>query len=244
VKAKKDGVAKGLAEEEAVVRFLTVHPDFLRDHPQLLDILEVSQGVPGAVSLLERQVRRLREQNERLRAHQAQLIAAARRNEDLGNRLHELALSLLEAEDAEDVVAVAREQLRSRCGLDAMGLYLWARSDPAPRLSFTLPQSEGDERFGDVIRGGRAVFPGTKDARVHDLLGCAELGSVVLVPLADGHWHGVLGLGSTDPERFREGMGTLFVCQLAALIARALRVRLEGLVDVSAPQELSTDVRI
>lgn len=214
-------------DDDAVVAYLCAHPGFLRRHPEVLDVLEVSQGVHGAVSLLERQVERLREQNTRLRRHIGQLIEAARRNEDLGNSLHELALALLEAEDAEDVVAMAHEHLRSRCALSAMGLRIWSRHVPAPECSFTMPESEGRQRFETLLRAGRVLFPDVRNAAVQALLEGAEASSVVLVPVADGHWCGLLALGSEDPNRFREGMGTLFVSQLGALILRALRVRIE-----------------
>ena len=217
----------GIPTEEAVVRFLREDPGFLRRHPELLEVLEVAQGVRGAVSLLEFQARRLRERNDRLRAQQARLIEAARRNEDLGNRLHELALALMEAEDAEDVVAVAREHLRAQCAIAAMNLRLWCRGDPGRGLSFTLPEAQVQHGLAELLRERRVLFVDPAHDAVRALLGEASVRSAVLVPMADGHWKGVLALGSEDPSRFRDGMGTLFVSQLGALLGRALRTRLE-----------------
>ncbi len=220
--------ARALPSEEAVVRFLRAEPGFLRRHPELVELLEVSQGVRGAVSLLEVQTRRLRERNAQLRAQQARLIEAARRNEDLGNRLHELALALMEAEDAEEVVAIAREHLRAHCALAAMNLRLWCRGAPDCRFSFLLPEAEVHDDYADLVRRYRVRFVAPTHEAVQELLGHAPVRSAVLAPIADGHWKGVLALGSEDPARFRDGMGTLFVSQLAALLGRALRTRLEA----------------
>ena len=237
------GEQESVCDEAAVVRYLRAHREFLCRHPELLELLEVSQGVRGAVSLLEHQVRRLRERVARLRAQQVRLIEAARRNEDLGNRLHELALALMEAEDAEDVVAVAREHLRAQCALVAMDLRVWRPGSGVSSLSFVLSDAEAEERFGELTHERRVLFLDPGDARIRELLSGAEaVRSAVVAPLADGHWRGLLALGSEDPERFREGMGTLFVRQLAALLGRALRTRMEPTGRAGRPNWSPTDV--
>ena len=51
--------------EQAVVDYLTAHPDFFTRHPQLLRDLSLPHDSGNAVSLIERQVELLRKQAER-----------------------------------------------------------------------------------------------------------------------------------------------------------------------------------
>ena len=52
---------------EMVADYLRRHPEFFNDHPELVAEIAVPHGSGDAVSLVERQVRALREQNEETR---------------------------------------------------------------------------------------------------------------------------------------------------------------------------------
>ncbi|MGB5292560.1 MAG: DUF484 family protein, partial [Lysobacterales bacterium] len=52
--------------EEVVSKYLRQNPDFLEKQPALLKHLELSHASGPAVSLIERQVQYLRQQNEAL----------------------------------------------------------------------------------------------------------------------------------------------------------------------------------
>jgi hypothetical protein len=49
--------------------------------------------------------------------------------------------------------------------------------------------------------------------------------SSALVPLGSREPHGVLALGSHDPNRFHEGQGTVYLTRLGELLAAALARR-------------------
>ena len=73
--------------------FLEQHPDFLVEHPDLLETLQVPHGLDGpAVSLVERQVQVLRDRQAESRQRLAELVRNARDNEALVGRVHALAL--------------------------------------------------------------------------------------------------------------------------------------------------------
>ena len=54
--------------EAAVVAFLEANPDFFQKQPELLNKLMLPHDVPGATSLVTRQLGVLRERNQALRA--------------------------------------------------------------------------------------------------------------------------------------------------------------------------------
>jgi uncharacterized protein YigA (DUF484 family) len=67
--------------EEAVARYLEDHPDFFLTHGALLEGLQIPhRDSAGAVSLIERQVRVLRERNQALQDQLRELIEIAREN--------------------------------------------------------------------------------------------------------------------------------------------------------------------
>src|SRR5690554_6019226 len=83
---------------EDVVEFLSKNPEFFSNYPDLLGKIDIPHiGSGDAVSLVERQVQVLREQNQRARKQLHELIEIARQNEELARRMHKLALTLMDA---------------------------------------------------------------------------------------------------------------------------------------------------
>ena len=67
-------------DDLTVVDYLKQNPAFLIQNNELLEVLEVQQGVTGATSLLERQISVLRGKNKHLEDQLDNLIVAARSN--------------------------------------------------------------------------------------------------------------------------------------------------------------------
>ncbi len=220
-------------DEASVAAYLREHPDFFERHPQVLTALEVPHRPGGAaVSLIERQVARLRERNAELEGRLAELMRAARDNERVGNRLLGLGRGLLEADSTDAVVATVRETLLSDSGVDEVVLRLIdprAAADRADPNRYLDPDSDDGAALAGPLAAGApvcgtltqqqiaALFRGRTDA----------IGSAALVPLRAGQPIGVLGLGSRDPEHFQADMGTLFLGQLGELVAAGLTRYLE-----------------
>ena len=73
--------------DEAVGRYLEQTPDYFLRHPELLAALALPHPEAGrAVSLVERQVRVLRDRNEQSTHQLQELITFARDNDQLGER--------------------------------------------------------------------------------------------------------------------------------------------------------------
>jgi uncharacterized protein YigA (DUF484 family) len=110
-----------------VAEFLGKHPDFFREHPELLGRLEVPHTTSGpAVSLVERQVQVLREQNQRARKQLHELIEIARQNEELARRMHKLALTLMDAAEPKDIFSTLYDNLRKNFRADKVSVRLFA----------------------------------------------------------------------------------------------------------------------
>ncbi|MFM7707988.1 MAG: DUF484 family protein [Gammaproteobacteria bacterium] len=193
-----------------VKTFLERHPDFLVEHPDLLETLQVPHGLDGpAVSLVERQVQVLRDRQTASRQRLAEFVRNARDNEALVGRVHALALRLLHARDAAGVIAQTEASMQEDFDVRPARLLSPADLPPAVR---TLVAS-GKPRCGQLREDDRNALLG--DA-------AAGIASMALVPIGAECRHGLLVLGSTDAARFHPGMGTAFLERIGELVAAAL----------------------
>jgi len=204
-----------LSWEEGVARYLRDHPDYFERHQDLLEILRVPHAGRGAaVSLLERQAAVLRERLAAKDRERRDFLAAARENEALGERLHRLAVALIDAASLDDVFGsvydLGRQPVAARYGhhLD------WRQWRPTGRpCGVRAPDDARLRRALALSRGRPLCGPKAVLAEARGLLGPdeARVASVALVALRDPVRSGVILLGSHDRDRFPPGAGTLYL---------------------------------
>ncbi len=207
--------------EELVAEYLVAHPDFLARHPDALAAQRLQHDSGGVTSLIEHQVKVLREQSERYRIQLEQLIEVARENEQLNHKLHRLTLALMEAASLDDVLNTLQDQLRDQFQADAVEMKLFQ----AEELALEAAKGDGGAAlFRDFVRTARPSCGQLDADRLAYLFGsaAAECASVALVPLVENQINGVLAIGSHDPERFHSGKGLEFLRQLGEIVSRAL----------------------
>ena len=93
------------SEESKVIEYLQKNPELLMTYPKIFSELSIPHETGGAVSLVERQLKILREDNKKLKKNFDGLIKIARDNEELNQRFHRLALELISAEQLHEVLA-------------------------------------------------------------------------------------------------------------------------------------------
>ena len=114
--------------EDAVARYLEEHPDYFQRHPELLARITLMHAVGGrAVSLIERQVQVLRDQSRNLQRQLRELLGNARDNDALTDRLHRLALAMVDGRTLDDALDAAGDILRQEFQFDGARLLLRAR---------------------------------------------------------------------------------------------------------------------
>ena len=109
-----------------IAEYLRDHPGFFNDHPELLAEIEVPHASGDAVSLVEKQVAILREQNEQTRKQMHELIEIARQNEELARRMHKLALTLMDAAEPNDIFSTLYDNLRRNFRADYVAVRVFA----------------------------------------------------------------------------------------------------------------------
>lgn len=210
----------------AVARYLQAHPEFFNEHAQLLQVLAIPHVTGSAVSLWERQIAALREENERQKLRFDKLIEQAKRNEALIRRVHGLVLDLMATAGPEAIFALLDARLCEDFKADRATALIFA--PPAFIDGHDAPQFVGDdagrrEPFADLIARREASCGRLTAAQALALFGAeTAVGSHVLLALKARAWSGVLAISSNDPLRFDASMGTEFLTYLRDVITLVL----------------------
>jgi len=211
-----------------VSAFLKQHLDFFDEHPELLAELQLPHPSGTAVSLIERQVQLLREQNQGLKSKLLELVDVARDNDRLNERMHQMTLDLLRAGSLIELLDTLETHLRNEFNADTINLHL-------PGLDETRQRETGAAGL-DIDDSVRELFPtpigeskpqcGRLRQEQLDFLfqeQAAAIESAAVIPLGEHAASGLLTIGSREVNRFHPGMGTLFLSHLGELLARLLQ---------------------
>src|SRR4051812_28128295 len=113
IKQSIRGIEVASIGEDAIADYLHAHPDFFERHASLLSHLRIPHERSGsAISLVERQVQVLREKNEKLERKLNELLAVARDNGALVEKIHRLACRLVHAQGAVHIMEALETSLR------------------------------------------------------------------------------------------------------------------------------------
>lgn len=213
--------------KRVVANYLRKHPDFLQEHPDVFEALQLNHQSGAAVSLIERQVEQLRASNEDLNRQLGRLVRVASENERLMSRLHHLTLELMDI--------ASRREFFTRLGDSLLNDF------KADILTICLFDHAAAAEAGELVKGIEKNDPALEQFRAHldkDSTVCGRLSgkkleflfgdqagrvqSTALVPVGRHGVDGMMAIGSSDPARFYPGMGTLFLDLLAEVIVTRL----------------------
>ena len=220
-----DSITDAVALPTAAVvgEYLRAHPDFFNSYPDVLRAIEITHCSGDAISLLERQVAALREDNERQKARFDELVALAKTNEDLIKRIHQLALTLMEAAGPEAIFATLTDTLAREFNADSVRTLIFA--NPSVIDSSRVPEFIGEdcverEVFAELIKSSSPQCGQLTDSQKQSLFEAgAHGGSAALLPLCGKSWDGLVVVASDDKARFDANMGTEFLAYLGDIVS-------------------------
>lgn len=224
--ARQDQLASPAAaalSDEQIREYLKTNNDFLQRHPDILDCLQVPHASGNAVSLVEKQVSVLRERNIEMRQRLNALTANARHNDKLYEQTRHLVLALLEAKTLVELCAAFQRAMVEDFEVEHASIILFGdRHSAAPGV-----RTESAERarieIGALLRGRKAMCGALRQEELNYLFPEAgAVGSAATMPLVNGTELGVIAVGSSDPNLYGSGMGTLFLQHIADVLVRLL----------------------
>jgi uncharacterized protein YigA (DUF484 family) len=219
-----------LADSEIVSKYLSDHPGFFDQHPELLNKLHIPHTERGsAVSLVERQVLSLRSNNKELNQQLQELVNVARENDRLADRLHRFTLTLLECRTLKATLAAITAGLVEEFGIEQVVMrfdYKKSANKRYEKLSLEI-DSKGDDTstllekiFKPDVAPVPVCFNHADKGFFQELFDTQSqtIGSSVVLPLGGKPATGLLALGSIDEQRFQPKMSIMYLTRLADLI--------------------------
>ena len=212
--------------------FLSENPHYLVDNPDVLSAVTPRPRHAGApvTDLQGYLIARLRDENEKLLARHAELLATTRANLLSQGRIHNAALMILEARSFAELIEIVTTDLAVRLDVDIAALAV-----------------ENDERPGrPTVAGIRLLAPGDVDRLIGADRDCvlntgitgdsalygAGAGLVASEALLRLHASpeaptGILALASRDAARFDPGQGAELLNFLARVLELCIRTWLD-----------------
>jgi len=237
---------------DSVLRYLATNPDFFVSNQDILPRLRIPHNTGKAVSLIEKQVSVLRGKCGTLENSLRDLIAVARENENLHQRLHGLIQEIISASTLEHIVTLTRNSLRENFNADEVHMLVVGskpkrasakkaastasagnvarktsrRRTVAPPEGVTL-LAHNDKRlavFAELFEGRETVCGLPSAEHLNCLVGRehASIASTAMIPLYHERELGIVMLTSKDESRFAAGKGVMFLNQLGELLSRRL----------------------
>jgi len=214
--------------DKDVEAYLREHPDFLVQHDDLIPVLTppAFDHGDGVRDMQFYMLQRLRDNVNEVKDQQRALIATSRANLNNQTRVHNAALTLLEARSFDQLIQIITTDLAVLLDLDVVSLVLEAQAD------FVMPSA---------MRAGMQVVPagtveswvGKGDIAVHadiegspqlhgDAAGLVKSEILLRLKIAKQIPTGLLCFGSRDPEMFHPAQGTELVSFLTRVVERSL----------------------
>lgn len=206
-----------------VAGYLRRHPDFLSEFPDLALALALPRQQGASTSLASYQLDVLRDKTRALSRRLHELISIAQDNEQLMARVHAFTLSLMRAGTLTDTLSRVVATLTEDFHTDLVRLCLY---EPivefrADWLKLAVRDDPGLRPFEDFLAANEPLCGRLNIDKLNFLFGQHgdKVKSAVLLPIPG---HGLLAIGSHDPNRFHPGMGTIFLKLISEAVSVAL----------------------
>ena len=231
---KKENHISERSTENLVVDYLKNNLNFFVKNPAILAELKIPHEHGGAISLVEKQLTVLREQNQETNKKIHELIEIATQNEELARRMHQLALTLIDADDPKDIFSTMYDNLKKNFHADRVIVRLFANPafiDSFPTDEFIGKESIEESLFKRIIEKREPLSGKMKHQQQVFLFGDDgdDIASSVMIPLHGVGWGGILAIGSFDAERFQPGMGIELLANLGEILSFIIKPWIEEL---------------
>ncbi|MDP1932218.1 MAG: DUF484 family protein [Gammaproteobacteria bacterium] len=211
VKSSKENHTDLTAEQ--VATYLKKHPEFFVDRDNLLAEITLPHESGKAISLLERQVKILRERTIESRHTLNTLLENAKYNDQLFNVTRALIIALLMEDEVAQIASATEANLCTQPGIDACSVILFqadhlknvehARQESAEFLQQSFPTLLRDRRTQcRAIDRETAAFLFPHGGTIR---------SAALCPIGRERMLGVLAIGNKAQEYFNSDLDTMFL---------------------------------
>lgn len=214
--------------ESDIAEYLTNHPDFFERHSALLVKLRLPHVRSGAtISLVERQIAMLREQNDKLQRNLRDLVAVARENDTIVAKIHKLGLAFLRDTSRAGRITELESVLREDFGAHRALIVLFEQPDSTTDDSFVRYANRDDAQlqpFSTFLKSGNTRCGLLREKQRQFLFGedGSPLKSAAMVPLGERAERGFLVIANRSKDHFNPSGQTDFLDRLGDLVTTAV----------------------
>ena len=240
---KGQPVIDGLSEE-AVAEYLKSYPDFFKRHSSLFADLRLAHETGGpATSLLERQIALLRQRNRETEEQLKDLVAVAKLNSSLVEKIHQLSLAIIAEATVAGRLKILKKSLNKDFAADRAVLVLFKSNQGRSYFqedTFVRVLDQKDSRLGPFegflkskttrcgpINSKQQIFLFGREANETD----PTVTSAVMMPLGRDCKQGFLVIGSYDANHFHPGQRIDLLNKLSELVSMVLDQRPDAVQD-------------
>lgn len=215
-------------DESDIAQYLKKHPDFFERHGALLLKMRLPHAPSGAtISLVERQISLLRQQNDKLQRNLKELVAVARQNDVIVANIHRLALAFLRETSRRARIEQLETSLREDFGAHRAIVVLFEAPGDAGHDSFVRYVNRDDadlSPFSTFLNAGTTRCGLLREKQKQYLFGDegTMLGSAAMVPLGERAQRGFLVIGNRSKDHFNPSGQTDLLERLGELVTTAI----------------------
>ena len=206
---------------QQVADYLTSHPDFLEINNYLLTELSIRHQSGQSVSLIERQVSALRQENQQLKQQLSTLISNATQNDQLLEKSNALILDLVGCNDRDEIQSRVETMLVDEFGSSACKLWLLADKTRTGHLSY----QETNTELARFVEKSHAYCGLLREQEKQLLFAeqADQVGSAAVLPLRNNNkLMALLAIGNADKNYYRENMSTTLLNYIGQVTAELL----------------------
>ena len=208
--------------EEQVRKYLEDDMGFFDRHTDLIGKFEFSHTPGRTASIFEKQVSVLREKNVELRHRISTLTNNAKKNDAIFKNSRDLILSLLDAEDLEELNTVFSYAMDNTFNVEYFCIIIFG--DEETKKPIRVEKYDvASNKIGAIIKGQKPVCGALRKTELDFLFPeSTGIGSAAVIPIINTEVIGVIAMGSSDATHYNSDMGTLFLTYIAEILARSI----------------------
>jgi len=211
--SEKKEQQKGAFTKTDLVHYLEENPNIFQQHPELLELVTLSDS-RGTASLLERQVAMMKERLSEHKSQQSQFMQVARENEQISDSFTHVICQMIGFTNLSQFATEFPRELRSTFNIDEVAFKTAQAATRRP---------SDNEGYDDAVRrmvNNRAICDNRWPSNIMNLFFSADINSAALIPMRKPDSKeplGILALGSHDPDRYTNDLGTAHLDRLGLM---------------------------
>lgn len=211
---------------EEVVQYLRDNPQFFNENiDQILDIHIPHPYEGKVISLNERQLLAIRNENRVLQNKLLELISFGEENDIISEKIHRLTIALLATANLTELLQALYCSLREDFAVPYIALRLW-------NITCVYHEAQNPTEFTDTSADSHTIAEGLTQPYCGTHLAddiknwfgdnASKLNSFAMIPIRTTQPFGLLVLGTPEETRFYPEMGTLHLKRIGELISTSL----------------------